>query len=109
MEEVVLITAPDEETGKRLARTLVEEGLAACVNLVPGLASIYRWEGRVVEDREVLLLAKTTTLAFPKLKARVLELHPYQVPEILALPVAEGHGPYLAWLRESLGEPGSGP
>lgn len=103
MEEVVLITAPNEEVAQTLARTLVEERLAACVNLVPGLRSVYRWQGEVVEDQEVLLVAKTTTFAFPRLKERVLSLHPYTVPEILALPIAEGHGPYLAWLRENVG------
>lgn len=103
MEEVVLITAPSEEVALKIARALVEERLAACVNLVPGLTSVYRWQGEVVEDKEVLLIVKTTTFAFPKLKERVLSLHPYTVPEIIALPIAEGHGPYLAWLRANTG------
>ncbi|TBH20598.1 divalent-cation tolerance protein CutA [Thermus thermamylovorans] len=103
MEEVVLITAPNEEVARTLARALVEERLAACVNLVPGLTSIYRWQGEVVEDQEVLLIVKTTTFAFPRLRERVLALHPYGVPEILALPVAEGHQAYLDWLRENVG------
>jgi periplasmic divalent cation tolerance protein len=103
MEEVVLITAPNEEVARTLARTLVEERLAACVNLVPGLTSVYRWQGEVVEDQEVLLIAKTTTFAFPRLKERVLALHPYTVPEILALPIAEGNREYLDWLRENTG------
>uniref|UniRef100_A0A7C6E343 Divalent-cation tolerance protein CutA n=1 Tax=Thermus tengchongensis TaxID=1214928 RepID=A0A7C6E343_9DEIN len=103
MEEVVLITAPSEEVGRTLARALVEERLAACVNLVPGLTSVYRWQGEVVEDREVLLIVKTTTFAFPRLRERVLSLPPYTVPEIVALPIAEGHGPYLDWLRENVG------
>jgi periplasmic divalent cation tolerance protein len=103
MEEVVLITAPSEEVARSIARALVEERLAACVNLVPGLTSIYRWQGEVVEDKEVLLIAKTTTFAFKRLKERVLALHPYSVPEIIALPIAEGHGAYLDWLRENTG------
>ncbi|GAA6755650.1 cation tolerance protein CutA [Thermus sp. 2.9] len=103
MEEVVLITVPTEEVAKTLARALVEERLAACVNIVPGLTSIYRWQGEVVEDRELLLVVKTTTFAFPRLKERVRALHPYTVPEIIALPIAEGHGPYLEWLRENTG------
>jgi periplasmic divalent cation tolerance protein len=103
MEEVVLITAPNQEVAKTIARALVEERLAACVNLVPGLTSIYRWQGEVVEDQEVLLIVKTTTFAFPRLKERVLALHPYTVPEIIALPIAEGHGTYLSWLRENVG------
>ncbi len=103
MEEVVLITAPSEEVARAIARALVEEGLAACVNILPGLTSIYRWQGEVVEDRELLLLAKTTTHAFPRLKERVKALHPYTVPEIVALPIAEGSREYLAWLRENAG------
>ncbi|GAB5603529.1 divalent-cation tolerance protein CutA [Thermus sp. FJN-A] len=103
MEEVVLITVPSEEVARTLAKTLVEERLAACVNIVPGLTSVYRWQGEVVEDKELLLLVKTTTHVFPRLKERVLALHPYTVPEIVALPIAEGHGPYLDWLRENTG------
>ena len=99
---VVLITAPnDPETAKRLARTLVEERLAACVNLVPGLTSVYRWKGEVVEDAEVLLIAKTTEDRLPELMTRVPELHPYEVPEVLALEVGAGHPPYLEWVRAS--------
>ncbi len=103
MEEVVLITAPSEEVARSIARALVEERLAACVNILPGLTSIYRWQGEVAEDQEVLLIIKTTTFAFPRLKERVLALHPYTVPEIIALPIAEGHGAYLDWLRENVG------
>ncbi|WP_022798658.1 divalent-cation tolerance protein CutA [Thermus islandicus] len=103
MEEVVLITVPSEEVGRTIARALVEERLAACVNLLPGLTSIYRWQGEVVEDRELLLLVKTTTHAFPRLKERVKALHPYTVPEIVALPIAEGNREYLEWLRENAG------
>ena len=99
---VVLITAPNEpETAKKLARALVEERLAACVNLVPGLTSVYRWQGEIIEDGEILLIAKTTEARLAALMARVPELHPYEVPEILALEVKDGHPPYLAWLKES--------
>lgn len=103
MEEVVLITVPSEEVARTLAKTLVEERLAACVNIVPGLTSVYRWQGKVVEDQELLLLVKTTTHAFPRLKERVKALHPYTVPEIVALPIAEGNREYLDWLRENTG------
>ncbi|MER3451132.1 MAG: divalent-cation tolerance protein CutA [Thermus sp.] len=103
MEEVVLITVPTEEKAREIARTLVEEGLAACVNIVSGLTSIYRWQGQVVEDKELLLIVKTTTFRFPALRERVQGLHPYTVPEIIALPIAEGHKDYLDWLRESTG------
>ncbi len=97
---LVLVTAPPEAAGE-LARRLVEERLAACVNRVPGLRSVYRWEGRVEEDEEVLLLIKTPADRLEALKKRVPELHPYRVPEVLALPVADGHPPYLAWLVEA--------
>ncbi len=98
----MLITAPNEpETAKKLARALVEERLAACVNLVPDLTSVYRWQGEIVEDGEILLIVKTTEARLEALMARVPELHPYEVPEILALEVEDGHPPYLAWLKES--------
>nr|7L85_A Chain A, BG505 SOSIP-T33-31A [Human immunodeficiency virus 1]7L85_D Chain D, BG505 SOSIP-T33-31A [Human immunodeficiency virus 1]7L85_F Chain F, BG505 SOSIP-T33-31A [Human immunodeficiency virus 1]7L85_H Chain H, BG505 SOSIP-T33-31A [Human immunodeficiency virus 1]7L85_J Chain J, BG505 SOSIP-T33-31A [Human immunodeficiency virus 1]7L85_L Chain L, BG505 SOSIP-T33-31A [Human immunodeficiency virus 1]7L85_N Chain N, BG505 SOSIP-T33-31A [Human immunodeficiency virus 1]7L85_P Chain P, BG505 SO len=102
-EEVVLITVPSALVAVKIAHALVEERLAACVNIVPGLTSIYREEGSVVSDHELLLLVKTTTDAFPKLKERVKELHPYEVPEIVALPIAEGNREYLDWLRENTG------
>lgn len=95
---VVLVTAPSADKAAELARALVEERLAACGNVVPGLRSIYRWEGRVQEDAEALLLLKTTRARFEALRERVLALHPYQVPEVLALPVEAGSAAYLAWI-----------
>ncbi len=99
---VVLITAPSAEVAAGLARTLVEEGLAACGNVVPGLRSIYRWEGAIQDEAEVLLLLKTRTAAFEALRRRIVELHPYDVPEVLALKVEAGHEPYLAWIRSAI-------
>ena len=96
---VVLVTAPDTEVGARIARALVEEGLAACANLVPGVRSIYRWEGAVHDDAEVLLILKTRAALSAAVAARVRALHPYQLPEVIALLVAGGSEPYLAWLR----------
>ena len=96
---VVLVTAPDAEVGERLARALVEERLAACVNLVPGVQSIYRWEGSVRSDSEVLLVVKTTADRTAALAARVEALHPYDVPEVLELPIAGGSPAYLDWVR----------
>lgn len=96
------ITFPDEETARRVARALVEERLAACVNLVPGVRSIYSWKGAVSEDAEILGVAKTTAARFEALRARVAALHPYEVPEVIALPIEAGHAPYLAWLREGV-------
>jgi len=95
---VVLVTMPTAERAAELARALVEERLAACGNVVPGLRSIYRWEGKVVDEPEVLLVLKTTAARFEALRDRVLALHPYQVPEVLALPVEAGSAAYLAWV-----------
>jgi periplasmic divalent cation tolerance protein len=105
---VVLMTAPDQEVARSLAQALVREHLAACVNLLPGVTSVYHWEGRVSEDAEVLLLAKTTTLRLEALAARVAELHPYELPELVALaPEAVERG-YLAWLSTSCAGPREG-
>ncbi len=95
---VVLMTAPDPEVAQRIARTLVEERLAACVNLVPGVRSIYRWQGAVEDDAEILLLAKTGRARCAALAARVQALHPYELPEIVVLPVEGGSQPYLDWI-----------
>jgi periplasmic divalent cation tolerance protein len=95
---VVLMTAPDSEQAAAWARTLVEERLAACVNLVPGLHSVYRWEGKVEEAQEVLLVAKTAADRCAALAARLEALHPYELPELLVLPVSGGSDRYLAWV-----------
>jgi len=95
---VVLVTAPGPEEAARLARALVEERLAACGNVLPGLRSIYRWEGQVREEGEALLLLKTTRGRFAALRDRILALHPYEVPEVLALPVEAGAERYLGWV-----------
>ena len=95
---VVLVTCPQAELAARIARTLVEEGLAACGNLVPGLRSIYRWEGETLDEPEVLLVLKTTAARFEALRERVVALHPYEVPEVISLAVDAGHAPYLAWV-----------
>ena len=95
---LLLITAPDEETGRRIARALVEERLAACVNLLPGIRSIYRWRGAVEEAAEVLLIAKTRADRTAALASRVRALHPYELPEVVALPVTDGSRAYLRWV-----------
>ena len=94
----VLSTLPTDDRGPAVARALVDERLAACVNLVPGLRSIYRWQGAVQDDGEVLAIIKTTRARLPALLARLPALHPYELPEALVLPVAGGHLPYLAWV-----------
>jgi periplasmic divalent cation tolerance protein len=95
---VVLSTAPSAEEAERIATALVDRRLAACVNLVPGVVSIYRWQGARQRESEVLLLIKTRSEKLPALKEALTELHPYDVPEAVALPVADGLAPYLAWL-----------
>ena len=99
---VVLVTAPSEAAALELGRTLVDERLAACVNVVPGLTSIYIWEGKREETAEALLLIKTRPAGYAALQRRILELHPYSVPEVLALSVAEGAPGYTQWVRESI-------
>jgi periplasmic divalent cation tolerance protein len=95
---VVLITTGSRKTAHAIAHALVAERLAACVNVLPRIRSIYRWKGRVANDAEWLLLAKSRRPRFAALAARVRELHPYEVPEIVALEIAEGSEPYLRWL-----------
>ncbi|MFO0724783.1 MAG: divalent-cation tolerance protein CutA [Myxococcota bacterium] len=99
---LVLVTAPvDKADG--LARALVERRLAACVNLVGPIRSVYRWDGRVTEDPEILMVVKSTQRQYDALEAEVRALHPYQVPEVLAIDVARGSHPYLAWLSGAVG------
>ena len=103
MSDTVLLcycTCPDVASAQKLAEALVGERLAACVNRIPGIASTYRWKTKVVTDSEELLLIKTTTSQFPALKERLLALHPYELPELIAVPVVAGHSPYLDWVRD---------
>jgi periplasmic divalent cation tolerance protein len=97
---VVTITAPDAEQGQQIARMLVEERLAACVNIVSGVRSIYRWRGELCEDSEVLLWIKTRRGLFQRLQERVAAVHPYEVPEIIALQISDGYPLYLSWVSE---------
>jgi periplasmic divalent cation tolerance protein len=100
---VVLVTAPSAEKAAELGRAAVSERLAACANVVPGIRSIYRWEGKVQDEPEVLLILKTTRARFEALRERVLALHPYRVPEVLALPVEAGSEAYLEWIAGEVG------
>ena len=95
---VVLVTAPDEETAAGLARTLVEERLIACANLLPRVRSIYRWEGAVADDAEVLLVLKTAAARVELLASRVRALHPYDLPEVIVLTASGGSEAYLDWV-----------
>lgn len=96
---VILVACPDEPTATSIARALVEEGLAACVNVLGEVRSVYRWRGSVEEAQERLLVIKARADRLDALAARIVALHPYEVPELLALPVARGLGTYLEWLR----------
>jgi len=96
---VAFATAPDEAVALRIARALVEERLAACANLVPGVRSIYRFRGVVEDEREVLLVIKTCADRIEALAERLRALHPYEVPELVVMPTAGGLTPYLDWVR----------
>ncbi|NOX38136.1 MAG: divalent-cation tolerance protein CutA [Calditrichaeota bacterium] len=100
----VLCTVPSQESARQIAHTLINEKLAACCNIVPGLTSVYFWKGEVCEDAELLLIIKTTAAAFESLRERIRAIHPYEVPEIIALPIIKGHQDYLNWVEENVGK-----
>ena len=106
MEDVclVLMTAPDEGCAVSIAQTVVSERLAACGNLIPRVRSIYRWQDKICDDAEILVLFKTTKKGFDALKKRIVSLHPYDCPEVIAVDVSEGHADYLAWVVGQVGE-----
>jgi periplasmic divalent cation tolerance protein len=99
---VVLTTLEKQEDGERLARLLLEGALAACVQILPPMISIYRWQGAIEQATEILLLIKTTAAAYPRVETVIKENHPYQTPEIIALPVAAGLADYLSWLTAAV-------
>jgi len=105
---IVLSTCPDLATADRIATALVSERLAACVNQIPGIQSTYVWQGQLQRDNEILLLIKTTIEQLATLEARVKALHPYELPELIAVPVCAGSQPYLNWLGQNVGLVGSG-
>ena len=98
---IVYITVPDRKTAERISRCLVEESLAACVTTLSRGFSRYRWKGKVESASEILMMVKTVPSRFAALMKRVKGLHPYEVPEIIALPISRGNPDYLAWLAES--------
>lgn len=95
---LVLCTCPDESVALGLARVLVREGMAACVNCMAPAKSIYQWEGRICEESEQLLVIKTTKACYPAMEMRLRTLHPYENPEIIAIPIVTGSSQYLAWI-----------
>jgi periplasmic divalent cation tolerance protein len=102
---IVFVTVPDADVGARSARVLVEERLAACVNILPAIRSIYVWKDAVTDEAEALCLIKTQADRFDQLQVRLGDLHPYDVPEILAVEPARSNPPYLRWLIEATTPP----
>ncbi len=98
---LVYCTFPEAAKAAEVAKVLVNANLAACVNIVPGLRSIYSWKGEVCDDAEVLALIKTTTERFDELRAKLVELHPYECPEVIAVNVADGFAGYLTWVADN--------
>lgn len=104
MEEIVVfITASDEEEASKISKALVEAKLAGCINIIKDIRSIYSWQGKIEDEKEVLMIAKTRKPLFDSLMKKVKELHSYTVPEIIALPIIQGSEDYLKWLKEVTG------
>ncbi len=101
---VVFNTCPDRATADAVAQALVELNLAACVNIVPGIRSVYRWRGRIEIGEEQLLIIKTSASRYATLERELRARHPYELPEIIALPITDGLAPYLAWIDEQVGK-----
>ncbi|HEY7543383.1 MAG TPA: divalent-cation tolerance protein CutA [Blastocatellia bacterium] len=99
-ELIILVTAPNRGEAARIARSLVSERLAACVNIIAEIESVYRWEGKVIEDSESLMIVKTTEDRYSAVESRVRELHTYTVPEVIALRIEQGSEAYLRWIHE---------
>lgn len=99
-EQVLLVMSnlPDRASARLLARALVDARLAACVNILPGVESVYRWQGAVEQAEEVTLLVKTTRRQYPQVQQAIIAAHPYDLPEVIALPIADGHPAYLHWV-----------
>lgn len=99
---VAFVTAPDDKVAKKLAKGLIEQKLAACVNIIPNIQSIYMWEGELNEDSEYLMMIKTRTSRFEELSKWIRDNHPYSVAEVISLPIKNGNPPYMKWLSESV-------
>lgn len=108
LELIVFVTTPTSEEADRIAEALVGQRLAACINIIPAIQSIYRWEGKVTHDQESLMIIKTTDERYADLERSVKELHSYSTPEVVALKVERGSEQYLSWLRESTAKDESG-
>ena len=102
---LVLANVPDQALAEKIAIALVEQGLAACVNILAPVSSVYRWQGKMQRESEIPLLIKTTQARYQELERTILQLHPYDVPEIIALPVTAGLPAYLAWMQDETARP----
>lgn len=100
--QLIFCTCPDAAVAEQIANQLVDKGLAACVNILPGILSVYRWEGKRESAQEHLLMIKTTAGAYNRLEQAVLQLHPYELPEIIAVPLSQGLAGYLAWIDANI-------
>jgi periplasmic divalent cation tolerance protein len=100
--QIVLCTVPDREVAERIATDLVGEGLAACVNIVPGITSVYRWQDAIEKDTELLLIIKTASTVFATLTERIKSMHPYELPEIVTVAIGDGLPGYLDWITDSI-------
>ena len=101
---VVFVTVPSQEVAEELGHAVVEEQLVACVNILPAVTSIYRWEGKIAQDDELLMIMKTQTSLVEALTVRVQELHPYDLPEVIALPITGGSESYMKWIKDATSE-----
>lgn len=102
MNIIILVTAKDIEEAQKISRALVEDKLIACANIIPGIQSVFWWDGKVDEANEVLLILKTKKSLFQKVVKKVKSLHSYDVPEVIALPIIDGNKDYLRWINESV-------
>jgi len=98
---IVYCTVPSSETGRKIADDLVNGRYAACVNILPGITSVYRWKGDVCSDNEILLIIKSRKALFPEIQERIRALHPYELPEIISCELSDGSEPYLKWISDS--------
>ena len=103
MDEYIVIfcTVPSKDVGNKIGSALVDKKVAACVNIVPGLTSIYEWKGKVCNDEECLLIVKSRKALFERIKKEILQLHPYELPEVISLQITDGLEPYLGWIAEN--------
>ena len=99
---LVLSTCPTQDVAESIAMMLVENKLAACVNIVPGLTSVYEWQGNIEKSQEYLLLVKTKSTAFPAVESAIMERHPYELPEIISIPLNNGLANYLSWIDDNV-------